>query len=194
MTDVVRVAVLVLVVVNPVSAALAIRTATEQQAARTRVVALSVAAGVAAVVLGALALAADEILDALDLSVASAELGAGVVLLVPALELLFGGPEGWVRAPNAHASAVRLGVFPLAVPVLASPWTAAAVLAIAGDEGGGRTAISVLFAVAVACALAVAAFGPPPDQRAVRLLGAAVGVATALVAADLVHDGVFGTG
>lgn len=191
MTDLLRLTVLLLVVVNPVSVALAARTASEGQTQSQRLTMLATATAVGIAVLGGAALTSGTILDALEISPPAAQLAAGIVLLVPTFELLFGGPGDWVR-PARAASPVRVGAFPLGVPVLATPWAVVAVLAFAGAEGGGTTAGAAVLA-SVACVALAALYSEPADARAVRMLGIAVGVATALIAADLLRDGVLAT-
>jgi multiple antibiotic resistance protein len=191
-----RVAVVVFVLLDPVRAAVACAALTAPRGPRDRAVLAAVAAGVAALVLAGGAALADPLLDWLDVSTPAAQLAAGIVALVPALEAVFAGPGEPVRdAPGARA--VRLGVYPLAVPVLAGPAALAVVVAWAAAEGGGTAAAGT--AIAVAACAATAAGSAPAVARAgavgrgvTRALGGLVGVGIALVAADLVHDGVFG--
>jgi hypothetical protein len=114
--NVLALALMVLVVLDPVAASVAASTLAPGSArAAGRVTIVGAAVAVAAVLLGTAALAAEPVLDWLDVSVPAALLAAGIVVLVPAVEQLWHGPEGRVeRAPRA--SAVRLGVYPLAYP------------------------------------------------------------------------------
>ena len=81
---------------------------------------------------------ADPILDWLRISSGAAELAAGLVVIVPTLDLLWHGPAGRVTA-NPGAGPVRLGCWPYAVPLLAGPAAVAAVIAWAAEFGRGAT-------------------------------------------------------
>ncbi len=191
MSDWLRLAVVLLVIVDPLTAAVAGATLTADRDGRARSIVFATGTVVALAVVVVTAWLADPMLDALEVSVGAAQLAAGIVLLVPAVELLFGGPSGWVR-PAPEAAAARLGAIPFGVPVLASPWLVVALLAFAADEGAAMTASAGGVAVLVSTGLAFL-FTTPSDRGALRALGVAMGAATALVAFDLVHDGVFGS-
>jgi multiple antibiotic resistance protein len=189
--DVLRTAVLLVVLFEPVSAAIGLRDLTRARTERARRTVVGAGAVVALAVLAALALIADPLLDALDISDPAAALAAGLVVTVLALDLLVQGPAGRVRDAT-DASAVRLGLFPYGVPLLAGPGTAAAVIAWAPARGAGTvTAAAGLATVVVTLVCLV--WRRPPSGRNARVLGAFAAVATALVAADLVRDGIFGT-
>jgi multiple antibiotic resistance protein len=190
-SDLLRLAVLIAVLVDPISAAVGASALAAGRGPRARAVIVGAGAAVAAAVLGALALSADPVLDWLDISPGAAQLAAGIVVLLPALDLLFQGPGGRVRA-DERVPVWRLALFPYGVPLLAGPGAAAAVIAWAASEGTGVT----LPAALLACAgVAVVAFAwrAPVEGRAVRALGGFAAVAAAIIAFDLVRDGVFGT-
>ena len=133
---------------------------------------------------------ADPILDWLRISPGAAELAAGLVVLVPALDLLWQGPAGRVAA-NPVARPLRLGGWPYGVPLLAGPAAVAGVIAWAAEFGRGATIGGAALATVVTTGL-VAAWTHPPRGRTARAFGAFTAVAMALVAFDLIHDGVFG--
>ena len=93
---------------------------------------------IAFVVLAGAALLADPLLDALHISAPAAELAAGLVVLVPALDLLWQGPAERLR-PAARARAVRLALFPFGIPLVAGPAASPATIAWAATEGAGVT-------------------------------------------------------
>ena len=182
-------AVLVLVVLDPLTTTIAAAVLSGNPRSRATVVTVGIV--LAAVLLGGAALVADPLLDWLDISDPAAALAAGIVVAVPALELLWRGPEGRVR-PVPDAPPIRLGAFPLAVPVIVSPAALLAVVAWSGAEGAGTTLAAVVLALAVTAVTAIA-WSAPPTGRAARIAGAFAGAATAVVAFDLVRDGIFTT-
>lgn len=190
--NVLALALMVLVVLDPVVASVAASTLAPGEArASGRVTIVGTAVAVAAVLLGVAVLAAEPVLDWLDVSAPAALLAAGIVVLVPAVEQLWHGPEGRVeRAPGA--SPVRVGVFPLGVPVVAGPAALVAVVAWSGAEGAGTTLAALALALATLAAVALA-WRTPPAGRAARVAGRFAGAAGALVAFDLIRDGVFTT-
>jgi multiple antibiotic resistance protein len=194
MSDLLRIALFVLVVLDPVSAAIGASTLATgrnvEQYERARLTIVATGAVVAFTVLAIAAALADPLLDALDISTGAAQLTAGMVVLVPALDLLWQGPAERVR-PLPSASAVRVGVFPYGMPLLAGPGALAAVIGWTAFDGAGVTIGAVAIGTAVASTI-VAAWRRPPEGRTARVLGGFVGVAMALVGFDLVWDGVFG--
>lgn len=188
----VALALMVLVVLDPVVASVAASTlAPTGTRATTRVTTVGAAVAVAAVLLGTAVLAADAVLDWLDVSAPAALLAAGIVVLVPAVEQLWHGPAGRVeRAPGA--SAVRVGVFPLGVPVVAGPAALVALVAWSAAEGVSTTLTALVLALAALAAVALA-WRVPPTGHAARVAGRFAGAAGALVAFDLIRDGVFTT-
>ena len=191
MADLIRLAVFLVVVIDPISATIGAAALASGRSDRERVVIVAGGAAVAGALLAALALVADPVLDALDISSGAALLAAGIIVLVPALDLLWQGPAGRVRA-DPRASAPRLALFPLGVPLLAGPGAAAAVIAWSAAEGSGLTAGAAALAAVVVGAVLLLWRQPPCGRRA-RVLGAFTAVAMTIVAFDLVRDGVFAT-
>jgi small neutral amino acid transporter SnatA (MarC family) len=118
----------------------------------------------AALALGASALLADPVLDALDLSPEGFWIAAGIILLVPAFARLGWGDTRDVAGPGAIAVA----------------------MALATRDGTGST----LVAVAIAVASIVAASTFLPAGRATSLAERFIGAAMVVVALDLIRDGV----
>jgi small neutral amino acid transporter SnatA (MarC family) len=189
--DILRTAVLLVALLDVVSAAIGLRELAGTRPERERRAVAGAGGAIAFALLTALAIVAEPLLDTLDISDPAAALAAGLVVTVLALDLLVQGPARHVRAAP-HASVARLALFPYGVPLLAGPATAAAVIAWAPARGTGTVIGGA--AVATAVVTIVCRVWPrPPLGRNARVLGAFAAVAIALVAADLVRDGVFGT-
>jgi multiple antibiotic resistance protein len=190
LSDVVRLAVLVVVVIDPIAATIGAADLATDRPARDRAT-IALGGGVVAfAVLTVAAVLADPLLDALDLSPPAAQLAAGIVIMVPALDLLWQGPAERVAAAP-RAAVARLAVFPFGVPVVAGPAALAAVVAWAAAEGTGVTIAATALATAAIAVLAVV-WRRPPRGRGARVLGGFVAVAMAIIAFDLVRDGVLG--
>jgi multiple antibiotic resistance protein len=190
LADVARLAVLFVVVIDPFAAAIGASTLAGARNDRTR---RAIALGGAVVALALLEVViglADPLLDALHISDPAAELAAGMVVVVPALDLLWNGPAGRVRAQTGTTWA-RLALFPYGVPLLAGPGAIAVAIAWSVNEGAGPTFGGAAIALA-AITLLVCVWARPPRGRGARVLGALTAVAIALVAFDLIRDGVFG--
>jgi small neutral amino acid transporter SnatA (MarC family) len=189
------VALFLAVVLDPVAVTIALGTLGAGRSRADRTILAASATATALVGLGLAALVGETVLDALDISVPAAQLGAGVVVGVLALDTLWGGPGDRVRA--VPGPAWRLGLFPLGVPALVSPASVTATIAWAGAEGRGTAIGAVLLAVVVTMAVAhgivTARRDRPVNERVARIAGAFVGAAMAVIAFDLVRDGVFGT-
>jgi multiple antibiotic resistance protein len=183
--DALRAAVFAVVVTDPIGAVLAAHVAGPGWDAGARRRAGAAAAVAAAAVLAGAALLATPVLDAMRISAPAAQLAAGCVLVVPLVLQLGGGRP--VLGATAGGAAVRVGAVPLGVPVVAGPAAVATVLALAPSTG---TAAAIA-GTAIAWVPATTSPGERrgPRARAVALTRAA---ATALVAFDLVRDGVFG--
>jgi multiple antibiotic resistance protein len=188
--DVVRLAIVILVVIDPISAVIGASDVATDRPARDRSIIVGLGSAIAFVVLAGAALLADPLLDALHISPPAAELAAGLVVLVPALDLLWQGPGERLRP--AAASAARLALFPFGIPLVAGPAAVAAVVAWGAAEGAGVTVGGAAIATLAVAVLAMAWRSPPRGRRA-RVLGAFTAVAMAFVAFDLVRDGVIGT-
>jgi small neutral amino acid transporter SnatA (MarC family) len=149
---------------------------------RTRVAALGGLAG-SAVVLG-LALAADALLDVLDVSAPALRIAAGIVAAVTAV-------VGMVRrGPDPEAPALpglRAALVPVAVPLVVGP--ALVVLALSASADRGLAPVALALAIGVAALTALAAARPSDT-----ILGwAARATSAALLATStlLVINGVF---
>lgn len=145
---------------------------------------VSVAAGtvVAGLVLVAIAAASEPILDALDVSLGTYRLGAGVVVAVAGLRWLAVGAASPVEEPDDDR---RLAGF-VAFPVLLTPGAAALALSVGAEHGATSTAVAAGIAVALG-GVGIFLRRSIPHLLAlglVRLLGGAAVVVGVIVAVD----------
>ena len=167
-----------LATVNPAAAALAM--VRDRRTDRPT----SVAAGtaVAALVLVAIGAAADGVLDALDVSLGTYRLGAGVVIAVAGLRWLAVGAAAPVEEPDDDR---RLAGF-VAFPVLLTPGAAAIALSVGAEHGTAATATAAVVAVGLG-GLGIYLRRSVPHLLAlglVRLLGAIAVVVGVIVSVD----------
>ncbi|HWO93942.1 MAG TPA: MarC family protein [Dehalococcoidia bacterium] len=133
-----------------------------------------------------------EVLDYLDISEASFQIAAGVLLLFPAYRLVeHGEPLARLADEGESAGPYQLALVPLAIPLLAGP--AALATAVTFGETSGRlttlaaaatvlAGTTVLFVVSDALVRVV---GTPALRVAARI----VGVLLMAIAADLIVSG-----
>lgn len=180
MTDFFQLLVFMLAAVNPAAAAAGPTPPGRSLSPRT--VALGLV--IAIIVVGAAALLAHPILDGLGVEPETFRVGAGVILLVGgALAVWNGGASH--RGPWEGRS---VAVFPLALPLFATPAALAAAISYGADRGEGETLLAGALAVAVAgvlVGLRAGRFEAASDAVA-RITGAVLVV----VAAGLVVSGV----
>jgi multiple antibiotic resistance protein len=125
-------------------------------AKRNRIVDMAVmVAGGVVLVMG---LVGPYLLDYLGITLPAFGIAGGILLLLIAIDMLFGRPSG-ARATSEEEQVAREGedpaVFPLAIPMLAGPGTIATVLLLVGLARGNPLRIAlVVLAYAVALVLA----------------------------------------
>jgi hypothetical protein len=135
-----------------------------------------VGVGLVAVAVG-LAFVATPLLDALDISSPTMEVGAGLVLAIwSAVAMMRWDDE---PAPNAVAG----GLLPLLFPIVLTPVVGVTVVAVAARNGWW---LPVLAAAIGAIPIAVAAVGATVAHRQLRVLSAAIG---AVVGVVMIVDG-----
>lgn len=185
MSDFARLLVIFLAAVNPAAVALAVQDrfatgATSPPAAKT----VLIGAGAALALLATAVLAADPLLDFLDVAPETFRIAAGIVMAT----------TGVFAAWRARVAAAPLegdwrdGVFPLALPLLAGPAGLVAAMSYGLDEGRGLTFVAAAVVVTLASALCLA-----QTRRATRPLDALARIAGALlvvIAAGLIVEGV----
>lgn len=180
MTELLQLALYFFASVNPAAAAAAPRP--RGQSLRAEVIAGGSA--VALVVLALAAVLAEPILDGLGVEPETFRVGAGVVLLVSGALAVWRGAAAHQGSWEGRGAAL----FPLGLPVLATPAAVAAAICYGADDGASKTIGASLIVVAAAAALLFARAGR--YQAAIDAVARLTGAALVVVAAGLVVDGV----
>ena len=176
---------------NPPASAASLASATLPPSRQTD--RLLVAAGaIAAVLLLLAAVLHGPLLDLLDVSAASFDIAAGLVLLAGAARPLLRGRAIEEGIASAAADGRRAVLAPLAVPLLATPAALAAAVSWGERAGEAQTAAAAIVLVALSALWLARA--PQPSSRAGRAaldaLARLTGVLLAVLAVGLVVRGV----
>ena len=170
--------------INPPAIALAMARRGEARDARARWLVPAIGVVIAAVVYGAAAFGAKQVLDGLDIEPESFRVAAGIVMAAVGVFAI------WRGAPDTTGAGVGLqaAVFPLALPLLVSPAGLVAAVTYGADDGGGKAFGALVLSLAIAAVLLVSRprRGMPALDAVARITGALLVV----VAAGLVVDGV----
>jgi multiple antibiotic resistance protein len=157
------------------------------------------AVGVAAAILLVFALAGEDLLRGLGISLASFRIAGGIMLFLIALEMVFEKRtqrrEDRAAVVAADPEAEDVSIFPMAMPMIAGPGSIASVMLLMARTNGVEATAVVLAALGVILLLTLAALlaaGP-----LMRLLGARIeavitrllGVLLAALAVQFVMDG-----
>lgn len=180
MTDFLQLALYFFAAINP--AAVAAAPPPPHRALLRSTVALGAAAGFALIAIAATCSGA--ILDALGVEPETFRVGAGVVLLVSGALMVWQGGA----AHRGPWDGRGVAIFPLALPVIASPAALAAAISYGADDGAGRVAAAAAVVVAVAGLLLILRAGR--YQAACDGVARVTGAALVAVAAGLIVDGV----
>jgi small neutral amino acid transporter SnatA (MarC family) len=167
----------VLVAANPAAV-----TAALLSPVRREVMAVAAAGG--AVVAVAVAVLSGPLLDALDVTPATFEVAAGVVLGVAGVLWLAIGP--WIPPDELCRGAWREAIVPLLVPVLVTPQLVAVSISVGADSGVGVVALGA--AVAMVLTWVLTTLRPAPQVWSVA--SRFVGVAAIALALALAVDGI----
>jgi small neutral amino acid transporter SnatA (MarC family) len=135
-------------------------------------------------VLAAAAGLAEPILDGLGVEPETFRMGAGVVLLVSGALAVWQGAAAHQGPWEGRGAAL----FPLGLPVIATPAAVAAAISYGADDGAAKTMAAAAVIVAAASALLFARAGR--YQAAIDGVARLTGAALVAVAAGLVVDGV----
>ena len=153
---------------------------------------LAAAGAIAAVLLLLAAVLHGPLLDLLDVSAASFDVAAGIVLIAGAARPLLRGRAIEEAIAAAAGDGRRAVLAPLAVPLLATP--AALVAAVSWGERAGEAQTALVAIVLVALTALWLARGPQPQSRAGRAaldaLARLTGALLAVLAVDLVVHGI----
>ena len=176
---------------NPPASAASLASATLPPSRQTD--RLLVAAGaIAAVLLLLAAVLHGPLLDLLDVSAASFDVAAGLVMLAGAARPLLRGRAIEEALASAAGEGRRAVLAPLAVPLLATPAALAAALSWGERAGEAQTAAAAIVLVALSALWLARA--PQPSSRAGRAaldaLARLTGVLLAVLAVGLVVRGV----
>lgn len=183
MSDYLQLLVIFFATINPPAVALAARDLAESRSRRPLVVA-AVGFAIAGVLYLFAAAVADSLLDFLDVAPETFRIAAGIVMGTTGVFALWRARVA--AAPSEDG--LQDAVFPLAIPLLASPAGLIAALSYGADEGAGMAFGAAVVPLAVAAALTVAPLrrGEVAADAVARLLAALLVV----VAAGLIVEGV----
>ena len=146
-----------------------------------------VGALVAVLALSVVAVGAERLLDAIDVSPATMRVAAGLVLLLAVVRDLIAGRPGAEPALSGWGAAL----VPVAIPFVARPELAILVVSVATVEGLG-VAVLGLFLVALGVVLCSVPAADGPTRRAVDWAGWSLMAACAAAGVALAVDGVYG--
>ncbi len=151
-----RLIVFLLAVANPFHAAalLAPGLLGPDRASRAKTVGIGAALAAAAAIV--LAIVADEVLDALDVTSPTFRLGAGVVITATGVRSALIAPKPWSEGLRGGRLSMLV---PVAFPVLFTPELAVAAVSYSADRGTSATVVAIAVAIAVFAALAVTGVG-----------------------------------
>ena len=153
---------------------------------------LAAAGAIAAVLLLLAAALHGPLLDLLDVSAASFDVAAGLVMLAGAARPLLRGRAIEEAVAAAAGDGRRAALAPLAVPLLATPAALAAAISWGEHAGEAQTALAAIVLVALSALWLARA--PQPGSRAGRAaldaLARLTGVLLAVLAVGLVVRGV----
>ena len=194
MSAFVRAVVLLIVVCDPLGA-LGVAGVLTEGADRATLRKFAIAAsGVAFAALTVAALAADRVLDVLELSPGSVTLATAVVLVVPGAWLLARGDRR-VLARGSSAGGLRSALVPVAFPVLAGPGALLLAMSLAVTRGTGAAIAGAAVVALVSWGLIATGSAAPVLRYPVllnRVGGRVVGAAILVVALALAAEGVLG--
>jgi multiple antibiotic resistance protein len=108
---------------------------------------------IAAGLLALFALVGDDLLRVIGISLAGVRVGGGILLMLVAIELVFGHPATTTGPGHEHGVQADLAVFPLAMPIIAGPAAITAVVVKSSEANNHLLPTLLLFA-----ALAVVLF------------------------------------
>lgn len=160
---------------------------------------------VAAGVLYAFAFGGDALLGALGIGAPAFRIAGGILLLLLAIDLVFARHTGLSSiTPTEEVEAEReqaIGVFPLAIPLIAGPGAMTAVVLLMGRAAGAPARQAVVLAM-LALVLALMLAAMLVAERILRLLGVTgvnvvarvSGILLAALAVQFILDGIQASG
>jgi small neutral amino acid transporter SnatA (MarC family) len=186
MSEFLRLALIFLAAVNPPAVAIVAAKRGLDADPRLRWLVPLLGAALAGAILLALALAADSLLDALDIAPESFRVAAGIVMGASGTFVVWSGRA----SGEGEAAGLRAAVFPLALPLLAGPAGLIAAISYGADDGAGKTIGAAVIAVAAGAALVAwrPAKGAAAFDATGRILGALLVVFASALAVSGVRD------
>jgi multiple antibiotic resistance protein len=175
-----------LALANPARAALGFPAAGRSRSQRVAVAAIG--SGLAAGVLVILAVAADPLLDALNLSAPTVRIAVAVVVVVTAVIDLVGR----IPSPEPSLPGLGAGLVPMLIPLVLRPGLALLAVSVAADHGVAPVVIgAALIVLGVVAAAAVTPVGEGTPRVLARWLMAVLAVVAIAIAIAMTVDGVF---
>lgn len=153
---------------------------------------------IAGVLLAVFALVGDDLLRVIGISLAGVRVGGGILLMLVAIDLVFGrshGPPG--PATGDHESArADIAVFPLATPIIAGPAAITAVVVKSSEARNQLLPLLIIFAALAlvmllswAAMLAVGVMQRWLGETGMNVITRILGILLAALAAELILTG-----
>jgi multiple antibiotic resistance protein len=192
MDEFLRATVSLFAVIDPLGSILVFDAATRKASQGERRQAALLTVSVAFFLLTLFTLAGNEVLEFLDISAASFQIAAGVLLVFPALRLVERGDPLATPAEGVEVSPLQAAIVPLAIPLLAGPAALATATAYATRYGTAETiaAVATVLGITLVLFLAGAWILEQLGQGVLRAVARMIGVLLMAIAVDLIATGV----
>jgi len=158
---------------------------------RQRIEAAAIAVAASFVMLAAFAVFGSEVLDFLGISQASFRVAAGLLLVIPAYNLVMEGQPG--AGHNAGPSSpLDIALVPLATPLIAGPGALAATASFSESIGFGETiaAVTIVLGITFVALSAAEPLFKLLGAPLLRLMARVVGILLFAIAVDFIFDGI----
>lgn len=188
MEDLTRAAVAFFAVIDPIGNIVVFQALAGEETARRRVLIATIALVVALALIVLFALAGEAALEFLDISPASFQIAAGVLLVLPALQMVEGRS---VVGSGPRESGIDAAIVPLAVPLISGPGALALSASFAERIGPGVTllAASIVLGLTWAAFIAAGLILQTVHRVVVRAATRLMGVVLMALAVDFVVSG-----
>lgn len=188
--DFAKAAVAFFAVIDPIGNILVFEAVAGSAGRRTRALIALVSVAISFALLALFALAGEELLNLLGISMQSFTIAAGILLLLPAIRLVESG-EVFDTREREPASGLDAAVVPLALPMLSGPGTLALATTFAAQFGRGITlgAAGVVLLITLALFLAAATLTAFLHPAILRAAARVVGVILVAIAVNFIVTG-----
>ena len=191
--------------VGPLDVGIIFASLTARLTPRERIRTALTGVAIAAVILLAFALFGEGMLDLFGISLPALRIAGGILLLLIAIDMVFGRPSGATSTtPDEAAEALTstdISVFPLATPLIAGPGAMGAVILLMAETGGdpiaGAVVVGAIIAILVLCLasmLLAAQLQRLLGRTGVHVVGRVFGVILAALAVQFMLDRLARTG